>query len=242
MTATSALTTDLQQQVRLLEKDLLTRVGEDAELRQEWQRIHRRAVEKERTAWSWGEWRDDRINQTAVAWVLTSVFIRFCEDNALVRPVWITGPGKRRQEALDAQMAFFREPGHDKWTDREWLIDAIDYLGRLPATRALVDSHSALRYASPSGKAVEDLLKFWRDRSDDGALVHDLHDETLSTRFLGDLYQDLSAYAKDTYALLQTPVFVEEHILDRTLEPALKERQLEGFRMIDPTCGSGHFL
>jgi hypothetical protein len=242
MTATAALTTDLQQQVRLLEKDLLTRVGEDAELRQDWQGIHRSAVEKERTAWSWVEWRDDRINQTAVAWVLTSVFIRFCEDNGLVRPVWITGPGRRRQEALDAQMAFFREPGHDKWTEREWLMDAIDYLGGLPATRALVDSHSALRYASPSGTAIEELLKFWRDRSDDGVLIHDLHDQTLSTRFLGDLYQELSKYAKDTYALLQTPVFVEEHILDRTLEPALKERPLEGFRMIDPTCGSGHFL
>ncbi len=242
MTASPALTTDLQQQVRLLERNLLTRVEENASLREEWQRIHRRAVEKERTAWSWVEWRDDRINQTAVAWVLMSVFIRFCEDNALVKPVWITGPGRLRQEALDAQMAFFREPGHDKWTDREWLMDAIDYLGRLPATRALVDSHSALGYASPSGKAIEELLKFWRDRSDDGNLVHDLGDETLSTRFLGDLYQDLSAYAKDTYALLQTPVFVEEHILDRTLEPALKERPLEGFRMIDPTCGSGHFL
>ncbi len=47
---------------------------------------------------------------------------------------------------------------------------------------------------------------------------------------------------KKTYALLQTPVFVEEFILDRTLEPALAERPLEGFTMIDPTCGSGHFL
>ena len=65
---------------------------------------------------------------------------------------------------------------------------------------------------------VEELIKFWRNRSDDGKLVHDLQDETLSTRFLGDLYQNLSKHAKDTYALLQTPVFVEEHILDRTLE------------------------
>ena len=86
------------------------------------------------------------------------------------------------------------------------------------------------------------LLDFWRDRADDGELVHDLTDASLSTRFLGDLYQDLSEHAKDTYALLQTPVFVEEFILDRTLEPALKERPLEGFRLIDPTCGSGHFL
>ena len=37
-------------------------------------------------------------------------------------------------------------------------------------------------------------------------------------------------------------MFVEEFILDQTLEPALADRPLEGFRMIDPTCGSGHFL
>src|SRR5690606_2831722 len=34
----------------------------------------------------------------------------------------------------------------------------------------------------------------------------------------------------------------EEFILDQTLEPALSERPLDGFRLIDPTCGSGHFL
>ena len=72
--------------------------------------------------------------------------------------------------------------------------------------------------------------------------MRDLTDPDLDTRFLGDLYQDLSEDAKKRYALLQTPVFVEEFILDRTLEPALNERPLEGFRMIDPTCGSGHFL
>ena len=43
-------------------------------------------------------------------------------------------------------------------------------------------------------------------------------------------------------ALLQTPVFVEEFILDRTLDPAIDEFGLETVRMIDPTCGSGHFL
>jgi hypothetical protein len=240
MTATPALTTDLQKQVRALVDDLRTRVDENPELRGQWQEEHRRANEKERTAASWVEWRDDRLDQAGVAWVLTSVFIRFCEDNGLLKPVWITGPGRRRQEALDAQREFFQK--HPESTDREWLMEAIDYLGSFPATRALVDTHSAFWWVSPSGDAVTELLKFWRDRSDDGALVHDLYDESLSTRFLGDLYQELSAHAKEAYALLQTPVFVEEHILDRTLEPALRERPLEGFRMIDPTCGSGHFL
>ena len=240
MTATTALTADLQKQVRALVDDLRKRVDENPELHSQWQDEHRRANEKERTAASWVEWRDDRLDQAAVAWVLTTVFIRFCEDNALVKPVWITGPGRRRQEALDAQREFFQK--HPKGTDREWLWDAIEYLGSLPATKALVDTHSALRWVSPSGDEVTELLKFWRNRTDDGTLVHDLHDETLSTRFLGDLYQELSAYAKDKYALLQTPVFVEEFILDRTLSPALDEHPLEGFRMIDPTCGSGHFL
>ena len=61
-------------------------------------------------------------------------------------------------------------------------------------------------------------------------------------RFLGDLYQDLSEHARKKYALLQTPEFVEEFILDRTLDPAIDEFGLEGLRIIDPTCGSGHFL
>ncbi len=80
------------------------------------------------------------------------------------------------------------------------------------------------------------------------------------TRFLGDLYQDLSEAARKKYALLQTPVFVEEFILDRTLDPAIEEFGLarmgyearllpdgrlhpdDRFKMIDPACGSGHFL
>ena len=240
MTATPALTTDLQRQVLLLEDDLRDRVAADPELEGDWKREHQRALDKERTAASWVAWRDDRVTQAAVAWVLTSVFIRFCEDNALVGPVWIAGPEHRRQEALDAQLAFFRT--HPEDTDREWLQAAIDHLAALPATTGLVDTRSALKYVAPSGNAVTRLLDFWRTRTEDGTLVHDLADKSLSTRFLGDLYQDLSQHAKDTYALLQTPVFVEEFILDRTLEPALKERPLEGFRLIDPTCGSGHFL
>ena len=240
MTATSALTPDLQRQVLILEDDLRARVAADPVLEGRWKAEHQRAQEKERTAASWTAWRDDRVTQAAVAWVLTTVFIRFCEDNALVGPVWIAGPERRCQEALDAQLAFFRE--HPEETDREWLMQAVSHLGQMPATRALVGAHAALHLVSPSGDAVTRLLEFWRKRGDDGALIHDLADPSLSTRFLGDLYQDLSQHAKETYALLQTPVFVEEFILDRTLEPALKERPLDGFRLIDPTCGSGHFL
>ena len=88
----------------------------------------------------------------------------------------------------------------------------------------------------------------------DAKILHDFTDDTWNTRFLGDLYQELSEHAKKTYALLQTPEFVEEFILKYTLDPAIKEFGLEPeppyghpdlprrLRVIDPACGSGHFL
>ena len=62
------------------------------------------------------------------------------------------------------------------------------------------------------------------------------------TRFLGNLYQHLSEAVRKRYALLQTPDFVEKFILEQTLHPAIAEFGLGEVRLIDPTCGSGHFL
>lgn len=234
------LTGDLKAWVLRFEEDLRDRLAEDEALTQQWQHEHREAMKAERSAASWVAFRDDRITQAAVSWVLTTVFVRFCEDNALLEPVWIAGPGARAQEAMDAQTDFFRR--HPLLTDREWLWQAVKHLQQLPATQGLVEDHVALHLVKPSGDMVTQLLAFWRRRDDQGQLVHDFTDGSLSTRFLGDLYQDLSEYAKKTFALLQTPVFVEEFILDQTLTPALAERPLAGFKLIDPTCGSGHFL
>jgi hypothetical protein len=235
----AALVADLKKQVLLLEDDLRQRITLP-EFDQPWRSEHAAATSGDRTAATYTAWADDRITQAAVSWVLTTVFVRFCEDNRLLTPVWIAGPGHRYQEALDAELAYFRRnPEH---THREWVEQAIAHLANTPATRGLVDDQAMLHTVSPSGQAVGRLLEFWRQRTDDGALVHDFTDPGLDTRFLGDLYQDLSDHAKKTYALLQTPEFVEEFILDRTLEPALNDRPLDGFKMIDPACGSGHFL
>jgi len=94
-----------------------------------------------------------------------------------------------------------------------------------------------------SGDAAGELLRFFQKiDANTGVLVHDFTDSGWNTRFLGDLYQDLSEAARKKYALLQTPEFVEEFILDRTLNPAIDEFGLEGLRILDPTCGSGHFM
>lgn len=236
----ATLTKDLRALVLEVEEDLRgvlqSRPEEDAA----WKSKHGILVKEEQTALSWTEFRDGRITQVAVAWVLATVFVRFVEDNSLVAPVWLAGPTEgRRQEAQDAQLAYFRQ--HPEHTGREWIRQAIRHLETLPATRALVQD-SAHLHLPISGRMADRIIAFWREDDPAGGLVRDFTDDRLDTRFLGDLYQDLSEYAQKTFALKQTPVFVEEFILDRTLEPALAERPLEGFRVIDPTCGSGHFL
>jgi hypothetical protein len=244
VTAPSNLTAELRAEVSQLEEDLRDRVAGQPDVDQAWGAEYQHALEAGRTSASWEEWSGDRITQAAVAWVLITVFVRFAEDNNLVKPVWISGPAHRRDEAFAAQAEFLRETSriNPDVTDREWLQQAIVYLAELPATQQLVDETSALWLVTPSGDAVSRLLSFWRRRDDHGKLLHDLSDEELDTRFLGDLYQNLSEEAQKRYALKQTPVFVEEFILGRTLEPALAQRPLDGFKLIDPACGSGHFL
>ncbi|MCX5745740.1 MAG: BREX-2 system adenine-specific DNA-methyltransferase PglX, partial [Proteobacteria bacterium] len=91
--------------------------------------------------------------------------------------------------------------------------------------------------------AARAFIEFWRRTdSESGRPVHDFSDPDWNTRFLGDLYQDLSEDVRKRYALLQTPDFVESYILDRTLEPAIARFGLDDTTLIDPTCGSGHFL
>lgn len=241
--AGSQLTAALKPQLTLLVDDMRERLDADSLQLEEWRSTHRKAVSEQRTATSWTDWSEDQLTQAAVGWLLTSVFVRFCEDNLLLgeTAVWIAGPTPMlRQRAVDAENAFYRE--HQDCSYREWLEQSFDALRNNPATQALVDEHAALNIISPSSDAVQQLLGFWRQTDDAGELGWSFRDEFLSTRFLGDLYQDLSDFAKKKYALLQTPEFVEEFILDQTLEPALKDRPLEGFKLIDPTCGSGHFL
>ena len=236
----AALTADAARLVMEVEDDLRSVLAADAGRDAQWREQHETALKGRRTSSGYAAWRDERITQVAVSWVLTTVFLRFCEDNALISGVWLSGPPARRQEAGDAQTQFFRE--HPELTDREWILAAVEHLASVPATAQLVDSHAPFRQLPISGAMAGRIVAFWRQEDEAGGLIRDFRDEDLSTRFLGDLYQDLSEHARESFALLQTPEFVEELILDETLEPALAERPLEGFRMIDPTCGSGHFL
>ena len=237
-----SLLADLRRQLKRLEPDLAERTEAVPEMAAALAAEHRAARNAERTGDTFGVWRSGALTQAAVAWLLGCVFVRFAEDNGLIEAPLIAGPGERNARAADRQTLYFRARPTD--SDRDYLLDAFAETARLPGMARLYDrEHNPVWRHGISGDAARDLLAFWRAVDPDtGALRHDFRDPEWDTRFLGDLYQDLSEDAKKRFALLQTPEFVEEFILDRTLTPALDEFGLAGLRVIDPAAGSGHFL
>jgi hypothetical protein len=238
----TALLRDLQREVKAFEGDLRKRALADQATDAHVRREHDAARAAGRTADPFELWREDQITQSAVAWVLACVFVRFLEDNELLPEPLVSGPGSRRQLALDHRQLFFR--AHPTDTDREYLHDVFRMVAKLPAAGDVIgDKHNPLWSLAPSGDGATRLLEFFhRVPPETGELAHDFTDPEWNTRFLGDLYQDLSEAARKKFALLQTPEFVEEFILDRTLTPAIAEFGYKEVRLIDPTCGSGHFL
>lgn len=284
------LVNDLRSLVTLIEADLFERSesSEVPEMATVLRSEHQRAKQAERTAQSFEQWLGDYVTQVAAAWVLSCVFVRFLEDNKLIEPAKLAGPNERLRQARDEHELYFRE--HPTQTDREYLLAVFDQLADLPGVKDVFGKHNLIRQQPRwlSGDEATALLTFFQKiDANTGLLVHDFTDPNWDTRFLGDLYQDLSEAARKKYALLQTPEFVEEFILDRTLDPALDEfglgsfqssvisyqssvisRQSEGrsdqssvisgqsektktdnrqlttdhFKIIDPACGSGHFL
>jgi hypothetical protein len=233
---------ELRALVTDLAEDLLARSTADDKIDAGLRDAYKQIEKGGRTAQAFEVWRDDYLDQVAVAWVLACVFVRFMEDNHLIEECWLAGEGDRRKLAEGAHELFFRKHPHD--TDREYFEHVFREVGKIPAAKELfAEGKTPLWAVGPSGDAAMKLLAFLREIDpEEGHLLRSFEVEKGDTRFLGDLYQDLSEKARKKYALLQTPVFVEEFILDRTLTPALDEFGLEKIRLIDPTCGSGHFL
>ena len=233
----------LKKRVTQLEADIRERAESDPDLNQRLTDQYNEAKQVGRTAAGLPVWRAELGTQSAAAWVLGCVFVRFLEDNELVERPYLSGPTReRRNLATDRHASYFREHATD--SDRNYLEHVFSEVAKLPGVGPLFDAkHNALWQMPISGDEATALIEFWQSVDPDtGELRFDFTDETWDTRFLGDLYQDLSEGVRKKYALLQTPDFVEEFILDRTVDPAIEEFGYEVVRMIDPTCGSGHFL
>jgi len=237
------LLADLQKEVLKLQHDLRSRCDAEPTVDAPLKAQYEAARARSRTALTYKAWREDELTNVAVAWVLGCVFVRFLEDNGLVETLHLAGPdAPGLARARDQHEAFFRQsPG---LTEREYLTHVFAQTGAFLGMTEFFDRrHNPLWSVGPTGDAAAALLNFWR-RADpsSGRPIHDFSDAEWNTRFLGDLYQDLSEAARKRYALLQTPEFIEQFILDRTLTPAIATFGFRVVRMIDPTCGSGHFL
>lgn len=149
---------DLQRQVKALERDLGEQVNALGEVHNRLRAEYDEAFQVERTAADWQPWLGERIIQVAAAWVLGTVFVRFCEDNGLLPDPFLAGPDPARMAlAEELQDEFFHvDPGE---TDRGWLIHGFDAIGAVPAGATTPCSRSPSpttrpRRSSPSGAAA----------------------------------------------------------------------------------------
>lgn len=179
--------------------------------------------------------------QAAIMWTLLSVLIAFFEDNGLVPERLLTQRRHTAEESPWDCLAHLAPCGT--------VADSVDPIIQAHPLAAQVFPSRAtlLEGLRPGEEATKRLLTYWgRDPSaPTGAKSRvNLASENLDTTFLGALYQDISETSRRTHALLATPGFVSELLLDRVLEPALDEVGLlqDGFRFLDPVCGSGGFL
>ena len=103
-----------------------------------------------RTAQAFEDWRDDYLEQVAVAWVLACVFVRYMEDNDLIAETYLAGTGDRRRQAEDAHEGYFR--AHPRDSDRDYLLDVFRRVGSIPAARDLfAEGKTPLWAVGPSG-------------------------------------------------------------------------------------------
>lgn len=233
---------DLIRLLTVTESNIRTRCDEEPSVNRPLEERYQAARRAGRTGMTFSAWREGEITQAGVAWLLACVFVRFLEDNDLLGHVYLAGPGARLKVGQERLTVWYRS--HTDSNHRQYLLDTFSELEHRPGIKGLLDrSHNPLWSLGPDGDGAKAIVDFFQSANPDtGILRHDFTDTAKSTRFLGDLYQDISESARKRYALLQTPDFIVDFILDRTLEPALKEFPLDGFRIIDPACGSGHFL
>ncbi|MEI9939255.1 MAG: BREX-2 system adenine-specific DNA-methyltransferase PglX [Pseudomonadota bacterium] len=216
-----------------LAADLLKRADDSRPVTEALQARHAQEQKAERTADGYPEWRRALVEQVAAAWLLSCVFVRTLEDRGLLGKNRIAGPGAQDSWKVFLQLA-------PSLSEREYLLTVFRELGRLPAVADVFDArHNPVWLLAPSAEGARKLLDLFHAPNVDTPKFRFGGEDT---HFLGDLYQNVSEDVRKRYALLQTPPFIQRFILDRTLEPAIERFGLDDTNLIDPTCGSGHFL
>ncbi|MEU8186037.1 hypothetical protein [Micromonospora carbonacea] len=175
-----------------------------------------------------------RRQRIAAAWVYLSAVLAWAEDHRLV-DVWL-------RDGLKGMPGRFTA-GHARPVVA--LAQAMGGLTVHPATQWLMHPayNQALHEGSPSDGAVQALADWWAGDAPSLAYETTAGPPSISGWLIGDLLQSITDERRKGFALAQTPWWVADFILDRTLIPAADEFRRERLiRTIDPTAGTGHML
>ena len=174
---------------------------------------------------------EKRLRPCAVSWVYYSVLVAWAADHELIPPWW----SKRAVQETE-QMG---------WSPRQHLEQAYTHLTWHPATACLGDArYSHLGDGNPSDEVCAALIRWWHDEAPSLSWPDpETGPTSISGWLAGDLLQALSDERRKGHALAQTPWWVADLIIDRTLVPAAEEFRHEPvLRTVDPAAGTGHFL
>jgi hypothetical protein len=183
-------------------------------------------------------WLDRWCRQAAIQYILRILFLRVLEDRDLLGVTRLrTTDGQRMWSQLTRNLGIAHYVQWCFWDAAHLLPDLFAPNGY---DRVLPEDELVQRF-------LDDV---WRrpDPNREGWLRFDFRpdparqDVGFQTRFIGDLYQELDAEIRDRYALLQTPHFISQFILEQTLLKRFEEKDFRQVTLIDPTVGSGHFL
>src|SRR4051794_9901386 len=222
------LTSALRDHVARVAADLRAKMRAPGAAREAAEQLHK----DERVAEDFDVWTDLLSRRAAVLWVLKSVYVRVLEDRGLLKPGRLLD--QEAQQLFERLAPHLGETAFLRWVYR----DLASARGGLPE----LFSPQPAEVALPSDELSRGLIAFWRHRDADTGSHWSFADEHFDGELMGDLYQELDPVVKDRFALCQTPDFVRAFILDRTLTPAIETFGADEVRLLDPACGSGHFL
>ncbi|XYI02557.1 BREX-2 system adenine-specific DNA-methyltransferase PglX [Sorangium sp. So ce1128] len=222
------LTAALREHVAKIAADLRVKMRAPGAVRARAMQLHA----DEQVAEDFEVWTDLLSRRAAVLWVLKSVYVRVLEDRGLLNPGRLLDP--EAQQLFERLAPHLGETAFLRWVWR----DLASKSGGLPE----LFSPQPAEVALPSDELSRRLIEFWRHRDADTGSHWSFAEERFEGELMGDLYQELDPAVKERFALCQTPDFVRGFILDRTLTPAIETFGADKVRLLDPACGSGHFL
>jgi hypothetical protein len=222
------LTATLRGHVARIAADLLAQMQQPGEARVRAERLHR----DEQVGEAFEVWLDLLARRAAVLWVLKSVYVRVLEDKGLLSPGRLLD--REPQNLFERLAPNLGDTAYLRWIYR----DLASPNGGLPELFA----PQPAEVATPADASSRELLEMWRHADADSGKTWTFAVEQFDGELMGDLYQELDPVVKDRFALCQTPDFVRAFILDRTLTPAIATFGADEVRLLDPACGSGHFL